>query len=166
MSCNDMSLVEICRKDLRISMTRFWEEKTSWNLSLKLCYDCVQWQGLVLKVLSLRVLLPKFIIGGWDFKKLMKKIITFTLYRVRTCVAECVRCVQLRAEPAHSSISPQRPLTAARSAALGFANAAWEEDCPPKSGRHELLRNDRWRPPLCRTLFSVKSTLYSPTCLP
>jgi hypothetical protein len=86
---------------------------------------------LVLVVLSLRVLLPKFIIGGWDFKKLMKKIITFTLHRVRICVAEFVRCVQLRAEPARSSIAPQWPLTAARSAALSFANAAWEEDSPP-----------------------------------
>lgn len=57
-------------------------------------------------------------------KKLMIKHITFTLYRVRTCVAEFLRCVLHRAEPAHSPIAPQRLLTAARSAALSFANAA------------------------------------------
>jgi len=57
-------------------------------------------------------------------KKLMKKIMTFILYLVRTCVAEFVQCVQLRAEPAYSPIAPQRPLTAARSAAVSFANAA------------------------------------------
>jgi len=54
----------------------------------------------------------------------MKKIITFTLYQVRTCVAEFVQCAQLRAEPAHSPIAPQRPLTAVCSAAVSFANAA------------------------------------------
>jgi hypothetical protein len=63
MSRNDMSLVAISRKDLFRGHV-FEKRKQVEYWRLKLCYDFVQWQGLVLVVLSLRVLLPKFIIGG------------------------------------------------------------------------------------------------------